>query len=66
MSGTIVAVAVNAGDVVGARDVLLVMEAMKMEHTIIAPYDGRVAEVCVAAGDSAAAGDVLVRLESSG
>ena len=66
MSGKIVGVSVKAGDAVSTRDVLLVMEAMKMEHTILAPYDGRVAEVGVAAGDSVGAGDVLVRLEAGG
>src|SRR5262249_42934279 len=40
MSGKIVKVDVKAGDAVAARDVLVVMEAMKMEHTIAAPYDG--------------------------
>ncbi len=64
MSGTIVKVAVARGDAVAARDVLVVMEAMKMEHTIVAPYDGRVAQVDVAPGDSVGAGDALVRIEA--
>jgi 3-methylcrotonyl-CoA carboxylase alpha subunit len=40
---------------------LLVMEAMKMEHTIVAPADGVVAEVLYAVGDQVAEGAELVR-----
>ena len=65
MSGKIVKTTVNAGDEVSARDVLVVMEAMKMEHTIVAPYDAVVRSVDVTAGDTVGAGDVLVALEAS-
>jgi len=64
MSGKIVKVARKAGDSVAARDVLVVMEAMKMEHTIVAPYDGRVLAVNVSAGDTVGAGDVLAEIEA--
>jgi len=64
MSGKIVKVARKAGDSVAARDVLVVMEAMKMEHTIVAPYDGSVLAVNVAAGDTVGAGDVLAEIEA--
>jgi 3-methylcrotonyl-CoA carboxylase alpha subunit len=63
MSGKIVKVEVREGDAVVARQVLLVMEAMKMEHTIVAPYDGAVVAVHVKAGDVAAAGDALAEIE---
>ena len=64
MTGKVVKTLVRPGDVVAARDVLVVMEAMKMEHTIVAPYDGIVASLAVVAGDTVAAGDTLVELES--
>ena len=64
MSGKIVKTPVRAGDEVSARDVLVVMEAMKMEHTIVAPYDAVVKSVDVTPGDTVGAGDVLVALEA--
>jgi 3-methylcrotonyl-CoA carboxylase alpha subunit len=65
MSGKIVLVRAHLGDPVAARDVLVVMEAMKMEHTIVAPYDGTVKAVNVAAGDTVGAGDILAEIEAS-
>ena len=44
-------------------DPLVVLEAMKMEHILTAPRDGRIAEVLVAEGDQVADGTTLVRLE---
>ncbi|MEO1362504.1 MAG: biotin carboxylase N-terminal domain-containing protein [Pseudomonadota bacterium] len=44
-------------------DRLVLLEAMKMEHSLTAPRDGRVAEVLVAAGDQVTAGAALIRLE---
>jgi 3-methylcrotonyl-CoA carboxylase alpha subunit len=63
MSGKIVKVDVAAGAAVEAHQVLIVMEAMKMEHSIAAPHAGNVVEVTVAQGDAVGAGDVLVRIE---
>ena len=65
MSGKIVLVRARAGSQVAARDVLVVMEAMKMEHTIVAPYDGTVSAVNVAAGEIVGAGDVLAEIEAA-
>ncbi len=62
MPGTVVRVEVSAGDRVEAGQVLVVIEAMKMEHRITAPVDGVVAEVDVAEGDSVDGGQVLVVL----
>lgn len=64
MSGKIVKVGVKPGDAVEARQVLVIMEAMKMEHTIVAPYDAAVVSVRVKAGDSVGAGDVLAEIEA--
>lgn len=62
--GTVVAVHVAAGDAVTRGQTLLVLEAMKMEHSITAAEDGVVAQVRVAVGDTVDQGDLLVRLET--
>ncbi len=62
MSGTIVKVNVAPGETVKAFQVLVVMEAMKMEHAIVAPYPGSVAAVTARVGMSVMAGDVLAEL----
>jgi propionyl-CoA carboxylase alpha chain len=58
--GRVVAVHVVDGQTVSAGDALVTMEAMKMEHKIIAPADGTVAEVRCAVGDQVDAQQVLV------
>ena len=62
MPGKILKVNVNAGTAVMKGDVLLVLEAMKMENEICAPQDGTVATVECAAGDSVESGKVLVSM----
>ena len=52
-----------AGQAVARGDVLVVLEAMKMEHALAAPRDGVIAEVLVAAGAQVTDGTVLLRLE---
>jgi propionyl-CoA carboxylase alpha chain len=59
MPGTVVSVAVAVGDRVAAGAPVLVLEAMKMQHTVSAPHDGVVAELSVSTGAQVAAGDVL-------
>jgi propionyl-CoA carboxylase alpha chain len=63
MPGTIVAVNVSEGDQVETGDVLLVMEAMKMELSITASFGGKVASVPVSPGETVEAGAVLVIVE---
>jgi acetyl/propionyl-CoA carboxylase alpha subunit len=63
MPGTVLEVAVAPGDVVQARQRLIVLEAMKMENPIAAPFDGTVKAVHVAAGDRVAGGALLIELE---
>lgn len=63
MPGTVLGVKVNSGDVVKKGQVLLILEAMKMENEIVAPNDGTVASVNVAKGSSVNAGDVLLSLK---
>ena len=51
-----------AGASVKAGDVLVILEAMKMENEIVAPQDGTVASVNVNKGDTVNSGDVLVSM----
>jgi 3-methylcrotonyl-CoA carboxylase alpha subunit len=60
MPGKIVSVNVRAGDTVAARTLLVVLEAMKMEHRIEAPLAGTVSDVRVAQGDLVSGGATLV------
>ena len=59
MPGSVVRVETPAGQRVSAGQPVLVLEAMKMEHLIVAPADGLLAEILVARGDQVEAGDVL-------
>lgn len=62
MPGKILAVKANAGQAVKKGDVLLVLEAMKMENEVVAPQDGTVASVNVTVGAMVEAGDILATL----
>ena len=63
MSGAVVALPVAVGDTVAAGDTLMVIEAMKMEHAIVAEVSGSVKEILFAVGDQVDEGDTLVLLE---
>lgn len=65
MPGTIVKVTVRPGDAVGERDLLVVLEAMKMEHRIEATRDGIVRAVNVEPGAVVRGGTTLVELEGT-
>src|SRR6185436_12480524 len=65
MQGTIVSIAIVAGDEVVAGRQVLVMEAMKMEHVIGAPVSGLVAQLTVEPGDTVYEGHVLGLVEES-
>ena len=62
MPGNILSVNVAAGDTVKKGQVLMILEAMKMENEIVAPQDGTVASVNVNKGDTVNSGDVLVSM----
>lgn len=62
MPGKIVSVKANAGAAVKKGEILLILEAMKMENEIVAPQDGTVASIDVTAGASVNPGQVLVTL----
>lgn len=59
MPGTIVKVVANEGSTVKKGDVILILEAMKMENEITSPVDGTIVEFAVAKGATVNTGDVL-------
>jgi len=63
MPGTILSISVSEGDSVSNGDVLLVLEAMKMENEITSEVDGTVASINVKNGAAVDAGEVLVVIE---
>ncbi|HZC19674.1 MAG TPA: biotin/lipoyl-containing protein, partial [Rubrobacteraceae bacterium] len=65
MPGTVVKVLVSEGDEIEEGQTLLVLEAMKTEHSIAAPHGGVVSSIPYDEGDSVTGGDVLVELEES-
>ncbi|MHA1571465.1 MAG: acetyl-CoA carboxylase biotin carboxyl carrier protein subunit, partial [Alphaproteobacteria bacterium] len=65
MPGRIIRVHVKPGDKVRRGQILLVVEAMKMEHMIVAPADGTVAELHYTTGDQVAEATELLRLEEA-
>jgi len=63
MPGTILDVKVKEGQAVKKGDVVMILEAMKMENEIIAPQDGTVISIQVSKGASVNTGDVLLVLK---
>jgi 3-methylcrotonyl-CoA carboxylase alpha subunit len=63
MPGKVIAITVAVGDTVAKGQPLLVMEAMKMEHTIAAAADGEVQEIFYAIGDQVGEGATLIALK---
>jgi 3-methylcrotonyl-CoA carboxylase alpha subunit len=66
MPGAVVAVLVEEGQAVERNQPLMVLEAMKMEHTLRAPSAGRVVKLRVARGDQVTEGAELATLDSEG
>ncbi|WP_416465007.1 biotin carboxylase N-terminal domain-containing protein [Sphingomonas sp. VDB2] len=65
MPGRIIAVAAAAGDSVTKGQKLLTLEAMKMEHSLVAPFDGVVAELNAAEGRQVSEGALLARIATA-
>ena len=63
MPGAISTIAVKPGQEVKAGDLLLTIEAMKMETSLSAPRDGKISEVLVSPGQPVDAKDLLIVLE---
>ena len=66
MPGNVLATHVQQGDEVSEGQLLLILEAMKMQHRIVAPFDGSVKELHVSEGDQVDNGALLVMLEEAG
>ena len=66
MPGKIVATPAKPGDVVTKGQSLIVLEAMKMEHALVAPFDGVVATIGAAVGEQVSADTVLAVVTPSG
>ena len=62
MQAIVTRICVEKGQRVGEGDLLIVLESMKMENYVHAPYDGTVADIPVVAGRTVSAGEVLVRM----
>ena len=62
MPGKIIAVEVRQGDSVAKGQKLVTLEAMKMEHSLVAPFDGVVAELNAAEGGQVSEGTLLVKI----
>jgi len=65
MPAAVISVAVNEGQEVSKGDTIVVLEAMKMQHTIAAPYDGVVTELSATAGAQVESGAVLAVIDTS-
>ena len=65
MPGRIIAVEVAAGDTVARGRKIVTLEAMKMEHSLVAPFDGIVAELSAAVGGQVSEGTLLARIEEA-
>lgn len=63
MPGTILSIKVSPGSSVKKGDILLILEAMKMENEISAPRDGVVSEIFTSNGASVSTGDVLLAIK---
>ena len=65
MHGKIISVSVGEGDEVEAGDLLFAVEAMKMEHAVIAPISGLVAEFALTIGEQMSEGSVGLKIEAA-
>lgn len=63
IQGQVTNVKVKVGDKVQKGDVLLIVEAMKLENEVVSPFEGQVAEILVAKGQNVKAKDVIVTIE---
>jgi biotin carboxyl carrier protein len=63
VAGVVVKASIQVGQAIQANDVLMILEAMKMETSITSPVAGKVAKINAAVGDSVQGGQVLVEFE---
>ena len=62
MPGSILGISVKVGEQVKKDQVLVILEAMKMENEIVSPMDGKIISLGVSKGDSVSVGQVLVQI----
>jgi 3-methylcrotonyl-CoA carboxylase alpha subunit len=65
MPGRIVSVVARAGEAISKGQPVLSLEAMKMEHTLTAPFDGTVAEIAVKVGEQVPESALLARIDQT-
>ena len=63
IQGQVTNVKVKVGDKVQKGDVLVIVEAMKLENEVVSPFEGQVAEILVTKGQNVKAKDVIVTIE---
>ena len=63
MPGTILDVKVNVGDTVSKGQVIMILEAMKMENDIVAPCDGKITSILAKKNDTVNSGDTLATVQ---
>ena len=63
IQGQVTNVKVKVGDKVQKGDVLLIVEAMKLENEVVSPFEGQVAEILVSKGQNVKSKDVIVTIE---
>ena len=63
IQGQVTNVKVKVGDKVQKGDVLLIVEAMKLENEVVSPFEGQVAEILVTKGQNVKAKDVILTIE---
>ena len=63
IQGSVIDIKVKVGDIVKKGDVLLVIEAMKLENAVPSPYNGEVVEILVNKGQSVAAKEIVVTIK---
>lgn len=63
IQGQVTNIKVKVGDKVQKGDVLLIIEAMKLENEVVSPFEGQVAEILVSKGQNVKAKDVIVVIE---
>lgn len=64
LPGTVLAIKATEGQRVAAGEVVVILEAMKMENEIISPVTGVVRQIAISKGDSVNVGDVLLHIEA--
>ena len=63
IQGQVTNIKVKPGDKVQKGDVLLIIEAMKLENEVVSPFEGQVSEILVTKGQNVKANDVVITIE---